>query len=162
MSEHIIAPKTQLTDAQRHQLTNHPEFIAEFDKNMGDAQFPSDEIPADFRQWLDNCLPNIPYTAMGMIAMDIYKQICFSDPKDMPLGIIQKCIDIVFNSKPTDHDCTMDYYCTIIEKCGKMMDKVTDIVAPARDKAVETIWVREKLKSDQLTPSAAIKLNKKM
>lgn len=153
----LIAPQIKITAQQRQALMGHKDFIEMFAKEVESITFPSDEIPAWFRQSLTECLYEIPYTAMGNITIEVYKELVNDDPKTFALGVLQKAIDIVFTSAPKHHAATkleLSEYVEVIETCGKMADKMQELLNPARDKVVEKLWVREKLNNNGQLPAA--------
>jgi len=153
----LIAPQIKITAQQRQALMGHKDFIEMFAKEVESISFPKDEIPDWFRRVLTDCLYEIPYTAMGNITMEVYKELVNDDPKGFALGVLQKAIDIVFTSAPKHLSITrreLGAYIDVIETCGKMADKMQELLNPARDKVVEKLWVREKLNNNGQLPAA--------
>ncbi len=128
----------------REQWINHPEFMPMFQAAMVGVEFPKDKIPSGFKIWLDLSLRQIPFSLLKM-PIEGYKELIDNESDFYSFGLLQKAIDIVYNSKPVyfgaDTDL-MEYY-LIIEDIIEMKQIIAEIQEPIKQDIIDKLILKE-------------------
>ena len=135
-------PKPQ---PRKEDYVRHPEFAERIGKAMDGVEFPADKIPKNFGKWIGSCLAHVPFSQLGM-PLPFYYDLINEPIEKLTFGVLQKACDIIYNSSPEWHDVPISEYYGIISAAAAMKDALSDITDPIRDKVIEDLMAKDKIK----------------
>lgn len=128
----------------REKFVNHPEFMPMFQAAMIGQEFPHGNIPDKFKEWLLVCLKEIPFPLFKM-PFEGYKEMIALNPNKYSFGLLQKAIDIIYNSKPSvlfSNDVIFNYM-NVIEHLEEMKQIIFEIQDPIKQDIIDKLILKQ-------------------
>ena len=126
------------------QIKHSPEFAQLKVAKLKDLEFPKDKIPLLFYIYLHRALMQFSIASLNLPS-PIYRKFILDKPETYSFLELQKAVDIVWNSKPTNEGNGMVYaemlieYANMIENVNEMRIEFEKIIIPIQDAIIDEL-----------------------
>lgn len=140
---------TIITEKQRHEIMQMPEFHKEFDKltkGWKPARYPDVDRFYSIKQGLTD---NTPFAAMGM-DLDTYLRFVNANMTDLEWGILHKVLVYAMNLNPSNPLAVN--YISLITDFHATLQEIENFVTQQQEKAIKSVFLSLKAKNNIIKP----------